>query len=268
MSGFSNILQLSSKELNFLNTNNITRVVREFKPKYVINTSAYTNVKEAEKNFEVANEINCNAVQVLAETCKKHNSVLIHYSTDYVFDGEKVTRYNTSDLPNPKNFYGQSKLNGEKKIIESGCDFFIFRISWLVSEYGNNFIKTILSKLRKETNLFIVNDQIGSPISSNLVTEITTKVILDNIKTKKIFHLSTHGKVSWYDIAIYISKIAKNINKNLKLIPIKSHEYTSEIFRPKNSLFDLSEIEKILKKQMPFWQDDIKPIITKLDFNS
>ena len=263
----SNVLQLGRDDADFLYSEHLPKIIREFNPKYIINTSAYTDVNGAESNPDIANEINCNAVKILAQASKMNNSTLIHYSTDYVFDGKKKTKYHSSDKPNPKNIYGKTKYEGEKRIIESGCDFFIFRISWLISEFGKNFIKTILTKLNEKNDLSIVNDQIGSPISSDLVAEITCKIIINNIKTKKLFHLSTQGEVSWYDFAIYISQIAKNINKNLIINPIKTSKYPSIAFRPKNSLFDLSEIETVIKSQMPFWKDDITPIIKKLDLN-
>jgi len=263
-----NVLQLDSKEANFLYSKDIPKIIKEFNPKYIINTSAYTDVNGAESEPDIANEINCNAVKMLAEASKINNSTLIHYSTDYVFDGKKKTRYNSSDIPNPKNVYGKTKFSGEKSIIESGCDFFIFRISWLVSEFGKNFVKIILSKLKEKNDFSVIDDQIGSPISSHLVAEITCKIILNSINTKKIFHVSTKGEISWYHFALYIYQIAKNINKNININPIKTSEYPSKTFRPKNSLFDLSEIETVIKSPMPFWKDDITPIIKKLDNNS
>lgn len=263
-----NVLQLDSKEANFLYSKDIPKIIKEFNPKYIINTSAYTDVNGAESEPNIANEINCNAVKMLAEASKINNSTLIHYSTDYVFDGKKKTRYNSSDIPNPKNVYGKTKFSGENSIIESGCDFFIFRISWLVSEFGKNFVKIILSKLKEKNDFSVIDDQIGSPISSRLVAEITCKIILNSINTKKIFHVSTKGEISWYDFALYIYQIAKNINKNININPIKTSEYPSKTFRPKNSLFDLSEIETVIKSPMPFWKDDITPIIKKLDNNS
>ncbi len=261
-----NVLQLSSKEVNFLNPNQIRRVINDFKPKYIINTAAYTDVDAAESNTKIANQINCDAVKVLAESSKINNSTLIHFSTDYVFDGKNNKKYKSSDVPNPSNEYGRSKFEGEKAIIESGCEFFIFRISWLVSEFGNNFIKSILHKMKSSTSIPVVNDQIGSPISSNLVCQIVIKILSKNIKTKKIFHLSTKGEVSWYDVAIYVSQIV-NSYKNVEIVPIKSSEYPAKACRPKNSLFDLSETEKITGISLPFWKDEIKPIIERINLN-
>ena len=264
-----NILQLSSKEVNFLNPYLIPFIVKDFKPDFIINTSAYTNVNNAEINPEEAFAINSEALKIIAEATKLNKSILIHYSTDYIFDGTKKKKYTPSDIPNPQNIYGKSKLAGEQNILKSGCSFFIFRISWLMSEYGNNFIKTIISKIKKENDLFIVNDQIGSPISSNLVAKITAEILSNNnIKYNQIFHLSTKGKVSWYDIALHISKTIDPTNENNKIKAVKSSEYPSKVYRPMNSLFDHSAIENILETNIPFWKDDITPIIKKIDLSS
>ena len=266
----TNIIQLGSKDLNFLTPHLIPPIIRDFKPHFIINTSAYTNVNKAEINPQEAFAINSEALKIISDSAKINKSFLIHYSTDYVFDGSKNKKYKPKDIPNPKNIYGKSKLNGEQHIFKSGCDFFIFRISWLMSEYGINFIKTIMSKIQKEDEIFVINDQIGSPISSNLVAEITAEFIASRQyeKYNKIFHLSTKGEVSWYDIAIHIYNIMGRTPKNIKIIPVKSIEYPSKAFRPKNSLFDHSDIEKALCKILPFWKDDITPIIKKLNSNT
>ena len=262
-----NILQLSKEDVNFLKPNIILSIVNDFKPHYIINTSAYTNVNEAELNPKQAFAINSEVLNIIAEATKKNNSILIHYSTDYIFDGTKKTIYKPNDIPNPKNIYGKSKLAGEQNILKSGCNFFIFRISWLMSEYGVNFIKKIMTKIKNKDPLFIVNDQIGSPISSNLVANITADILLTicNQELNKIFHLSTKGKVSWYDIALHISSVISKTNINLNITPVKTHEYPSKVFRPKNSLFDHSDIEIALRKNMPYWKDDITPIIVRLN---
>ena len=263
------ILQLGSKEVNFLNPCLIQSIVKDFKPDFIVNTSAYTNVNEAEINSEEAFAINSEALKVLADSAKTNKSILIHYSTDYIFDGTKKKKYKPNDIPNPLNIYGKSKLAGEQNIIKSGCNFFIFRISWLMSEFGNNFIKIIIPKIKKDKELFVVNDQIGSPISSNLVAKITAEILSNNnIKYNQIFHLSTKGKVSWYDIALHISKTIDPTNANNKIKAVKSSEYPSKVYRPMNSLFDHSAIENILETNIPFWKDDITPIIKKIDLSS
>lgn len=260
-----NVLQLSSRDVNFLYPEKIPEIISDFKPKFIINTSAYTDVNGAEKNIDLARRINCKAVKILAEASKINNSILIHYSTDYVFDGNKISRYKISDLPRPINNYGKSKFEGEKQIIKSNCNFFILRISWLVSEFSKNFLKTILFKLKEKEDLYIINDQVGTPISSDLVVKTTCKLLLGNFNTNKILHLSTRGKASWYEIALYIHKIAKNINKDIFINPIRTEEYSTEINRPKNSLFDISEIETFINSSMPHWKQDITPLIKRMD---
>ena len=262
-----NILQLSRDELNFLNPDTILSIVNDFKPHYIINTSAYTNVNEAELNPKQAFAINSDALKAIADATKINDSILIHYSTDYIFDGTKKAKYKPTDIPNPKNTYGKSKLAGEHNIVKSGCNFFIFRISWLMSEHGTNFIKTIMSKIKEDDPLFVVNDQIGSPISSKLVAYITVKTLLSQYdqNLNKIFHLSTKGNVSWYDIAIHISNTINKMPTSKKIIPVKSDDYPSNAFRPQNSLFDHSDIEKALNTKLPYWKDDITPVILKLN---
>lgn len=264
----SNVLQLSSTDVNFLYPDDIPKIIADFKPKFIINTSAYTNVNEAEKDIEIAKKINCEAVEILAEASKANNATLIHYSTDYVFNGKKKSRYKVSDLPDPINNYGKSKLEGEKKIIKSNCNFLILRISWLVSEFSKNFLKTILFKLKDKNDLYIVNDQFGAPITSELVVKTTCELMLRNLNIKKTLHLSAKGKASWYDIASYIYLIAKNINKKIIIHPIKTGEYASEIKRPQNSLLDISEIETLIESSIPHWKKDITPLIKRMDIST
>ena len=264
-----NVLQLSSKEVDFLKPYHIPKIVKDFRPNIIINTSAYTNVEQAEVDKEKAYLINGEAVRIIAESAKMLNSVFIHYSTDYIFDGKTKSKYKPKDRPNPLNIYGKSKLKGEQYIFKSDCNFIIFRISWLMSEYGENFLKKIIRKIKNGENLFVINEQFGSPISSKLVTEITAKTLLlnDNLIYKKVFHLSTKGSVSWYDIASYIFEKIKTPRHSLKITPIKSDKFESNVARPKNSLFDHSDIEKVLNEKLPFWKDDITPIIKNL-FNN
>ena len=264
---YKNILQLGSDEVNFLNLNKIEEIINLFKPNLIINTSAHTNVNLSELNPEIAFAINSIAVTKIAETAKKINATLIHFSTDYVFDGKAKHLYKPNDQANPLNVYGMSKFEGEKNIVNSGCKYFILRISWLVSEYSNNFIKTMISKIKTESKIKVVNDQFGSPISAHLVTDLTTKLLYlkNNDLINKTFHLSTKGRASWYEIAVHIAKIIKDPQKGNNIFPIDSNQYQSKVLRPKNSLFDHRDIEKNLFLKMPFWKDDINPVILKLN---
>ena len=263
-----NIVQVSRKEVNFLKPKLISSIINDHKPRFIINTSAYTDVNQAELNQGEAFSINGEALKTIAESAKENNSILVHYSTDYIFDGKLNRRYRTKDKPNPLNIYGKSKLLGEQNIINSGCSFLIFRISWLMSEYGNNFIKTIISKIKTEKELFIVNDQYGSPISSKLVMQITGEILFLNRNKlpQKILHLSTKGRVTWYDIAVHVAKKITQTKNDLKINPVKSSHMYSKVTRPQNSLFDHSDVEKILNRKLPFWKTDINPVIKKLDF--
>ncbi len=260
-----NFLQLGKDDVDFLNLKSIPPIINEFKPTLIFNVSAYTNVNLAENNIDDAYKINGNALTVIAKTALKNKSTLIHFSTDYIFDGFKLGKYRETDLPNPLNIYGKSKLFGEKNILKSECNFFIFRISWLMSEFGTNFLKTIMNKIYEGEDLFVINDQIGSPISSELVTQIVVEILAkDKIKNpKEIFHLSTKGKISWFDIAIHTAKIM-SASKNVNIKSISSNYYDSKVKRPQNSIFDHTKVEQILGRKLPFWKDDITPVIKKI----
>lgn len=262
-----NILVLGSSHVNFLNPETIPHHINYFNPDIIINTSAYTNVDQAEKNHEEAFIINGEALKYIGQATKENEAILVHFSTDYIFDGNKTSKYKPNDIPNPINTYGKSKFVGEQNIINSGCNFFIFRISWLMSEYGNNFIKKIIQKIINNEDLFVVNDQIGTQISTNLVAKITCEVLslYPSNKPKKIFHLSTKGTSSWFDIAVHIFDKIALPNNDLKIYAIKSDDINCEVKRPKNSLFDHSDIEKIIKSKLPGWKDDLNTIIKKLN---
>ena len=263
---YNNILQVGSDEVDFLNLNRIEEIINLFKPNFIINTSAFTNVNLSEIDPKLAYAINSIAVKKIAESAKKVNATLIHFSTDYVFDGKAKHLYKPTHQTNPLNIYGMSKLEGEKNIIKSECKYLILRISWLVSEYSSNFIKTMISKIKNESKITVVNDQFGSPISAHLVTDLTMKLLYQkNNIINKIIHLSTKGRVSWYEIALHITEMINDPLKKNIIYPINSNEYPSKVLRPKNSLFDHSDIEEILSLNMPFWKNDINPIILKLN---
>jgi dTDP-4-dehydrorhamnose reductase len=250
-----------------LDCSKINKVINFFIGKnydIIINAVAYTNVAEVEKKKSLAYAINKTFPQELAKVSKSIGSILIHFSTDYVFNGKKNKAYLETDRTLPVNVYGKSKLAGEKVIKKNCHRYFIFRTSWVMGEHGNNFIKKILKLARKKEEIKVVNDQYGVPTCTNLICKVIISLI-ESIKRDKawpfgIYHLTPSGKTTWYVMAL---KIFKNLeNKKLKLkflnkiFPISSSE--SKIFpkRPKNSLLNNSKIKKKLKFNLPSWEKD------------
>ena len=260
-----NIYSLTKKDLDITRQNQVNDVINCHKPDVIINCAGYTNVEKAETYFDDAFNVNGKALEYLSKSAKMHNALLIHYSTDYVFDGLKKKPYLSSDITSPLNKYGESKLMGEKYIINSGCKYYIIRVSWLMSIYRENFIKTILMKIKLKQNLRIVFDQIGSPTSTDLVAGITRKLI--DIKTKhtsEVFHVSSKGTISWYILCKYILEILHYGKWDNILEPIESKTLKSKVLRPSYSVFAHEEIENFLNIQLPNWKDDMRPIILKL----
>ncbi|MBP0902864.1 dTDP-4-dehydrorhamnose reductase [Mariniflexile gromovii] len=201
---------------------------------YCINCAAYTNVEQAEKTPEIAYKINAEAVKNLAEVCKNSNTVLIHISTDYVFDGEKSGPYTITDLPNPINEYGKSKLLGEQYIQSTIEKYFIIRTSWLYSKkYGKNFYKSILEKAKIEYELFITDEQIGCPTNTVNLSGFIYQIIVSQNNSFGIYHFSDKKAVTWYGFAEQIL-IENDVLKNIKLV--KSNNYRTFARRPKNSI--------------------------------
>ncbi|MCM5663983.1 dTDP-4-dehydrorhamnose reductase [Galbibacter mesophilus] len=192
----------SSEALNITDKNTIQHQFSNHKPDYCINCAAYTNVEQGENEPEKAFLVNAEGVQYLAETCKNHDAILIHISTDYVFDGKKRTPYEVTDTPNPINIYGKSKLEGEEKIKSVLKEYFIVRTSWLYSkEFGKNFYKTILERAKRGEELRITDAQKGSPTDTvSLVNFILTKFV-DSELNFGVYHFSDSEAMSWYGFA-------------------------------------------------------------------
>lgn len=213
-------------------------------PNVVINCAAYTAVDKAEQDVEVANAINHLAIQTLAKLCHDSGAKLIHISTDYVFDGTSPIAYKEDDIPNPKSVYGVTKLAGEIACQKECPESIIIRTAWVYSEFGNNFVKTMLRLMSERETLSVVNDQIGSPTyAADLAQVILT--ILDNEKwTPGMYHYSNEGEISWFDFANDIKKIA---NKSCEIIGIPASNYPTPAERPAFSLLDKSKITAVYK---------------------
>lgn len=260
------LIFLSRKECDFNNLANLEALIYNFKPNLCINTSAFTQVDQAEK-FQVETSIvNHYAVKKIAEITNKLSIPFIHFSSDYIFDGEINRPYTESDSPNPLSVYGLSKLNGDKEIINCNLKHVIIRTSWVVSRYNNNFILKILDKLKKNEDINVVNDQFGRLTSANYLADILyffINKIQNNFKAWGIYNICCSGIVSWFDIALYIKEIYKsqNPNSNANIYMVSSEINENRAQRPKYSVLDTTKIEILTGISPPFWKDEIKKIL-------
>ena len=236
----------------------VATAILSFSPDAVFNAAAYTAVDKAETDNEEAYLINAQALQPMACACKKVGALLIHYSTDYVFDGSGQTPRTEDALPCPVNVYGASKLAGEKVIRDSGCSSLIFRTSWVYGVHGKNFIKTILRLGQTKESINVVKDQIGAPTSAEFIADVSTALAMRVLNGEKsllgTYHLVPNGETNWCDFAKWIVSNAKELNYPLTLSVqdikgIPSDEYPTPAKRPLNSRLDNNKLKGLFPKQ-------------------
>ena len=231
----------------------------------IINCAAYTAVDKAEVEQELANQVNHLAVKQLAEIANKQQTKLIHISTDYVFDGESDKPYLESDTPNPINVYGKTKLAGEKALQGTmPTDAIIIRTSWVYSEYGNNFVKTMLRLGKEKNEISVVSDQMGSPTYAADLAEVILEIIKskefrEENQTTQIYHYSNEGEINWYEFAKEIFKIAKI---DCKVNPITTQQYPTPVQRPKNTSMNKNKIMKTFNANPVPWKDSLEKYLT------
>ncbi|HEY9221623.1 MAG TPA: dTDP-4-dehydrorhamnose reductase [Lutibacter sp.] len=228
----------------------------------IVNCAAYTDVNKAEDEFEMADEVNHIAVRNLGLIAKKHHLKLIHISTDYVFDGNSEIPYKESDATNPQNAYGVTKLNGEKALLEINPQHsIIIRTSWLYSEFGNNFVKSMLKLSKEKESITVVSDQIGSPTyAKDLALAILQIIPAINNENIQIYHYANKGQCSWFDFASAIMKIAA---QNCEVLPIPSSAYKTKAKRPKYSLLNTDKIQHAFNLEIPNWEDALRECVLK-----
>ena len=242
-------------ELDLADQAAIRRVVREAKPQLIVNAAAYTAVDKAEAQPDLAMRINGIAPGVLAEEAKRLGALLVHYSTDYVFDGTKSTAYTEDDAPNPHSVYGRSKLAGERAVQASGCRHLILRTSWVYGPRGKNFFLTIAAKARAGERLRVVDDQRGVPTTSAFLAERTLALIARD--ASGLLHLVPAGETTWYGFA---REIVQLIGARSEVQPIKTGEFPAAARRPANSVLDNRRAAAILGEP-PHWRellDDVR----------
>jgi len=260
------VAALGRDDADFSKTESLREIVQDTKPDVIVNAAAYTAVDKAEAEEELALVINGEAPKVLAEEALKANSLLVHYSTDYVFDGAKESPYVETDEPLPINAYGRTKLAGEQAIQKSGCDYLIFRTSWVYASRGNNFLLTMLKLAREREELNIVSDQIGAPTSAKLIADTTISCVQQAMKERQaggffsdLYHLTSSGYTSWHGFTEEIVKTANKSSasklsiKHVKAIP--TTDYPTPAARPMNSRLELNKLESTFSIKMPDWKD-------------
>jgi dTDP-4-dehydrorhamnose reductase len=276
-------LAVGSKDCDLAEPDAIRALIQSIKPDVVINPAAYTAVDRAESEPDFAQAINAQAPEIMAAELKKTGGLLIHFSTDYVFDGTKSTPYTELDKPNPQSVYGQTKLEGEQAIAASGMNHIILRTSWVFGAHGNNFLKTMLRLAAEREELRVVNDQFGAPTSARFLAA-TVMRILERMESNKraaqtevdhsalfgLYHCSCAGRTSWFDYAKFAIDFARSQGAEFKLAPdrliaIPASQYPTPAARPANSVLDNTKLEQTFGIQRPNWQAEVQDTVKTLN---
>lgn len=259
------IVALDRQELDLSNAESIRKGIQHIRPDVIVNAAAYTMVDKAEEEQGPAMQINGIAPGILAEEARQQKALLIHYSTDYIFDGSKSTAYTEADAPGPMNVYGATKLAGEQAIQSIDGDHVILRTSWVYGSRGNNFLLTMLRLMQERENLRVVADQVGAPTWARLIAGATALIVKQSLSERQqktfesgLYHLTSSGQTSWYGFAEKIREIVQQQNKKdvLKIeniTPVSSEEYPTPAKRPRNSRMAISKLQQKYNLSMPGW---------------
>lgn len=253
-----NFIFTDSDTLDITNKDDVFNFFWQNEPAYCINAAAYTAVDLAETDIEKAFLVNADGTENLAEACNEYGAQFIHVSTDYVFDGENQLPYTEDDFTNPIGVYGASKLSGEELALEANPSTVIIRTSWVYSEFGKNFVKTMLNLFSIKEELGIVADQFGQPTNANDLAETIMKIVKSTNLVPGIFNYSNYGKISWFDFANRIKELSQF---NVKLKPLETSQYPTPAKRPKNSTLDLQKIQTTYNIEPKNWESSLEDCI-------
>ena len=248
---------LGRAELDLRDAAGVRDAVRAAKPEVIVNAAAYTAVDRAEAEREAAFAVNATAPGVLAEEAKRAGALLVHYSTDYVFDGEKPAPYVEEDTPNPLNVYGASKLAGERAIAASGCRHLILRTSWVYGPRGSNFFLTMLRLAREKPELRVVDDQVGAPTSSLAIARGTAQLLTR--RAQGLYHMSAAGETSWCGFA---RAILSSAGLATAVVAIRTEDYPAPAKRPRNSRLDCSRLRRDFGLSLAPWEEQLAEVIS------
>lgn len=244
----------TSKEIDITQKESIAARWHNIQPDFCINAAAYTAVDKAESESEKARLINVLGPKNLAEICYETDCTLLHISTDFVFDGNQTSAYKEIDLPHPINVYGLTKLEGERALMHTIEKYFIVRTSWVYSQFGNNFMKTMLRLASDRNELNVVDDQIGSPTHAIDLARMLLTIVRSPIQNYGIYHYCNQGQTSWYGFA---KAIFEHYQTKIELKPITTSQYPTPAKRPRNSVLDTSKIRETFEVSIPGWQESL-----------
>ncbi len=257
-------------EVNFADTPALRRLVAATRPAVVVNAAAYTAVDKAEAEQELCRQINAVAPGVLAEEAKKAGALMVHYSTDYIFDGTKTSPYVEVDAPNPLGAYGRSKLEGDRAVKASGADHLIFRLCWVYGARGQNFMLTMQRLARERETLRVVGDQFGCPTWSRMIAETTVLALkqalagADRSACNGEYHLAAGGQANWHEFASRIIELMPEAERKCRAVErITTAEYPTPAKRPAYSVLDCGKLQKTFGLRLPDWEASLRQVLDK-----
>ena len=269
------VVAVDRADVDFVDVESVRALVRAHRPAVIVNAAAYTAVDRAESERDLAFAINTTAPRALAEEAARLGALIVHFSTDYVFDGAKDTPYVEDDEPSPLNAYGESKLAGDRAVISSGAPHLVFRTSWVYAARGHNFLRTMLLLARERETLRVVADQIGAPTPARLLAEVSAQVVSRYLTDEAlalpesrwgIYNAVTRGATSWHGFAQRILELdpRRAEQRCREVVPIPSTDYSTAARRPARSLLDVGRLERSFQLRMPTWDDQLELVMADL----
>lgn len=266
----TDLVALSRRDVDLADESALREVIRRSDPRFIVNAAAYTAVDHAESEPELAHAVNAQAPRTMAEEATRLNAWLLHFSTDYVFDGSGNTPWKESDPPHPLNVYGSTKLEGEQAVAAAGCHHLIFRTSWVYAAHGNNFLRTMLRLGTQRPSLSIVDDQFGAPTSAGELAR-AVRSVLDRLQDADspspepgVYHMTCAGSTSWFGFAKSIFAAVAGRSPVPTLVPIPSDQYPTPAARPHNSILNCDKLERAFGLRLAPWQDALAKVIEEL----
>lgn len=248
--------------------------VRALRPNVIVNAAAHTAVDKAESEVDLARTLNAKAPMVLAQAAAEIGAWLVHYSTDYVFDGRGGVPWQESDITGPLGVYGQTKLEGEQAIAASGCRHLIFRTSWVYAARGGNFAKTMLRLAQEHERLTVINDQHGAPTGADLIADVTAHAIRAAIQKPELsglYHLVAGGETSWHDYADHVIAHARHLRPDMpwkvgEIVPVPTSAFPTPAKRPLNSRLNTQKLQQAFGLRLPHWQQGVNRLLAEITY--